>query len=86
MKMTDLRLRDDRGRFTSDAEESATMNAAFMRMCGLQPAPTPEPTQATGAGKPTPLTPGAVLAGNDNENEEMNKALREMCGIYSDSR
>lgn len=83
--MTDLRLRDDRGRFTSAEEESATMNAAFMRMCGVQPAPTPEPTQATGAGKPTPLTPGAVLSAG-NENEEMNKALREMCGIYSDSR
>jgi hypothetical protein len=82
--MSDLRLRDDQGRFVSDAEESKCMNAAFMAMCGQQPiAPAPI-TTANGAGQPIPLTPAPVLT--ENENVAMNKMMLAFCGICNDSR
>ena len=81
-----LRLRNDQGRFVSDANESAYMNDILRALAGgSQPMPAPEPTPtAHGVGQPTPLTPAPVLT--ENENVAMNKMMLALCGICNDSR
>ncbi len=84
--MSELRLRDDQGRFVSETEENAYMNGILRGLAGggAPPAPTQTPP-ANGAGQPVP--PGAGPEPREDENKEMNRALLIMAGgIPSDSR
>ena len=84
--MSELRLRDEQGRFASGAEESNYMNSIFKSLCGLQPAtePTPAPTTPANSGLPVPPGAGPDLPAED-ESKVMNRALKQMCGIADDN-
>jgi len=84
--MSELKLRDGRGRFTSDAEENQEVNNMLKALCGLQPAPAPAPVTITPANSGQPVPPGAGPE-PEQENTVMNRALLIMAGgIPSDSR
>jgi hypothetical protein len=78
--MAELRLRDNQGRFVSEAEENAYMNGMLQGLVGRgsPPAPTPTPT-ANGAGQPVP--PGAGPEIREDENNAMNRCLMELAGV-----
>lgn len=86
--MSELRLRDDQGRFVSETEENAYMNGILRGLAGGGSPPAPAPTQtppADGAGQPVP--PGAGPEPREDESKAMNRALLIMAGgIPSDSR
>jgi hypothetical protein len=78
--MSELRLRDDQGRFVSETEENAYMNGILRGLAGGGAPPAPTPTPPTnGAGQPVP--PGAGPEPREDENTVMNRCLKEMCGI-----
>lgn len=84
--MSELRLRDDQGRFVSETEENAYMNGILRGLAGGGAPPAPTPTPPTnGAGQPVP--PGAGSEPREDESKAMNRALLIMAGgIPSDSR
>lgn len=77
--MSELRLRDDKGRFASPDEENGYMNNLLR---GLTGSPSIQaPTQkASGAGQPVPPGAGPALPAED-ENSLMNRCFREFAGI-----
>jgi len=83
--MAESRLRDDQGRFVSEAEENAYMNGILRGMAGGGEPPAPTPTAPANSGQPVP--PGAGPELLEDENKAMNRALLIMAGgIPSDSR
>lgn len=83
--MAELRLRDDQGRFVSEAEENAYMNGILRGLAGGGEPPAPAPIPPANNGQP--VQPGPGPEPREDGNKEMNRALLIMAGgIPSDSR